>query len=455
MPQGPNQGLLAGEAGASSAIAIAAGGPLGIGVAGLNLALGQLGFDPLSLILGAFAGRPHAQATQDVARLAHSNNPVLQIIGSAANRVLAAGTVLSSPSAAPEFGAAFTNARTLLAQYLYGAQTKGALARAATLLQQAIHEAANPGSGTYALNLIRQAYNQYTVPAIQALPSPYPFNVGPQASGRGGLTPLSTASVTFQPPTSSAPRPGPPNTFFNQLGSTAGNLAREILQSAIPGSREFETLTGINPFQPAPVNPFQPPAQYRQETLQRLARPPAGSQPVQIAPLLDTSKPCPECDGLRGQQGQLRQEIQLEQQQESTQLQQQHQQEIEHFHQLEQQPVSQRDIPRELQQKQQLLQEIQNEINSLQSGQPIQQPVEGAPAPLLNPEQPTGQPPLEIQPGPQQGTQPQQGQPEQGQPTPHVQFCVGCASQEDAILFLNGEPSQCSVIPGSTQTMGA
>jgi len=153
---------------------------------------------------------------------------------------------------------------------------------------------------------------------------------------------------------------------------------------------------------------------------------------------------------------QLGQEIQVEQQQLINQrgqhdLLQKIADKVNELKNLEAKPADQRDIPNELAQKRQLM----HDLDRIQNGQPMlelpqpQQPGQPPVAPELPPQGP--QPQIQRLPAqPQNGGQPQIGH---GQPVQPVQFCVGCQSQEDAILFLNGEPSACSVVPGSTQTM--
>lgn len=193
---------------------------------------------------------------------------------------------------------------------------------------------------------------------------------------------------------------------------------------------------------------------------------------------IDVTQDCPSCRTVAQQQQQLqrsiRQEVGQQEEKRLTEIQGQ----IDRLEQLEEQPRETRDITRELEQKQ----ELQRELEQLQreERQILQQP---GPQPPIGPV-----PHIEIQPGPQPpglpppsgGIQPSQlvkicedqcasekGTPDYehcidacwqrgGKPLPrqaphHVQFCVGCASTEDAISFLNGEVSQCSVVPGSTR----
>lgn len=180
-----------------------------------------------------------------------------------------------------------------------------------------------------------------------------------------------------------------------------------------------------------------------------------------IAPILDQTTPCESCDRLGRQRQQLQQEIHTEQQQQLDQRIQQRQQQLDQLEQLEHQPAEQRDIPQELIEKQELLQQIEQDLADQLPQQPPQQPPPATPA-----TQPTGRVPHLDQPAGEQqqldqiaaqkfaqrAQQPQLQQPQTGSQA-GVTFCVGCSSEEDAILFLNGEPSNCSVIPGSTKPL--
>lgn len=218
-------------------------------------------------------------------------------------------------------------------------------------------------------------------------------------------------------------------------------------------------------------------------------------QPGEIAPLIDRN--CPACAGdletLEGQRGELEKEIQTEQAQQRGQQEQQRAQQLQRFQQLEKQPASQRNIPQELQEKQDILNQLNQQIADLQNQvnpQPGTQPqpyentnpyqacppgyhqcgpdVEcetyGRCAPNGNPYQgydsQPGQtplinknPPVQVEPvSPQQPQQPlfqQKEPPPGGLPSPEgsVTFCVSCTNQNEALKFLNGEPSECSVMP--------
>jgi hypothetical protein len=203
--------------------------------------------------------------------------------------------------------------------------------------------------------------------------------------------------------------------------------------------------------------------QFLQRGLEELLGPPPPSVSqlrdlYERVPLINPQD-CPSCKGkdledlraLEGQRGQLQHEIETERSQQRQQSRDRQQQQIEQLRQLEDRPPAQRDISDELRQKQQLLQQIQSEISDIQrGGQPSERPPSpplggqpGEPAPLINP--------------PEHGHlvfEPDQPLMYQGEPPPEmptsegmVKFCVSCTSQNEALKFLNGEPSQCSVMP--------
>lgn len=207
------------------------------------------------------------------------------------------------------------------------------------------------------------------------------------------------------------------------------------------------------------------------------AQPSAGNarQPLEIIDPRD----CPSCNPhqaqekalLTSQRGQLQDELRTENQQHQDQQDQQRQQQIEQFRQLEHQPAQQRDIPNEIQQKMNLLQQVGNELAQLQHEIDNQTPGGGGNPP---PATQTGSYPspsaaipaggggttIYGQPEDTEGTEDEhqheleekqifiQQNPSDhgGDPTKAVKFCVGCVTQNDALKFLNGEPSACSVM---------
>jgi hypothetical protein len=230
--------------------------------------------------------------------------------------------------------------------------------------------------------------------------------------------------------------------FYDSFHDTTGNLINPAPQSGT-------TPTGgpTIPFQGYAITPTTPPP---------------------LAPLIDSQ--CAACGGdletLTEQRGELAKEIETEQQQSFQQKSQQRAQQLQRFQQLEKQPADQRNIDDELQQKQQILNDLDQQIQQLQQqmrNPPGQQPgnypppAEPGTSPLINRPPPVQVVPVQPQPSAQPGGQPEQQPLFQQRPQPGtmpnpehaVTFCVGCASQNDALLFLNGEPSQCSVLPGS------
>lgn len=182
----------------------------------------------------------------------------------------------------------------------------------------------------------------------------------------------------------------------------------------------------------------------------RVPTPQPGIQDHGPAPILDQTSDCPSCTPRGRLQKQLQEQeqrtlrdIEREQGQLTEEQLSQQSEELSKLEQFETQPANQRDIQKELSQKNQVLQQIRQEQAQL-GGQPAPQPSGPLPAP--------GQPAPQLVPESSQAAQREIEQElhDQHDHTP-VQFCVGCKSQEDAILFLNGEPSQCSVIPGSTK----
>jgi hypothetical protein len=177
---------------------------------------------------------------------------------------------------------------------------------------------------------------------------------------------------------------------------------------------------------------------------------------LELIPTLDQKKPCPECDQtsrtFRRQRDDLQKSIQLEQVQELQQKIEQQQQQLDQFTQQEQQEPSQRDIVSELKSKYQLLSQLNSEISQLTNQNlPLGAPQNGFPMPSQG--QLPGQIPTLLPDQSSPTTSPLTTAPRPGPAQAGVTFCVGCESEEDAILFLNGEPAKCSVIPGSTQPL--
>jgi hypothetical protein len=245
----------------------------------------------------------------------------------------------------------------------------------------------------------------------------------------------------------------PPNA--NQQSYNAFNAGQG--QAAIPNVAD--TSSPMSQFIPPPkscpecgyVSPLEAQFQQPVTTFQQAGQQQPQEQPLPLQQLQPQQQPLNQTQQLRAQQQQLQQEIQTEQQQGRGQDIQQIQQQLDQLRQLENQPVESRNIQQELQQKQQLGQQIQQLLNP---PPPPQQEI--PPGNYVPP--PPDYHPVEIGPIAQQQPQPQQPQsfiqkqPTGTQPTvpgPQsgaVKFCVQCTSQSESLKFLNGEPSECSVI---------
>jgi hypothetical protein len=260
----------------------------------------------------------------------------------------------------------------------------------------------------------------------QATPSPSgPLLLPPQPSG------------DFNPEGGPGPQPGSnPLEFVNGTGDDSGNDL-VITHNNIP------MYPGFNP---------------------------QGGNSPQTMPVFTNQPGGDNLDWINQLQHQLGQEIQVEQQQLDQQQQQQQQQqqlrgqlqqiaqEVQYLQKLEYDRPDSRNIPQELQRKQELQQTL--ELLKPIAAQTYPQPQQPGQQPG---QRPGNQQQTYPQPAPELKPEPQQGQPNGGQrgfrpqTTPQAtptQFCVGCQSQEDAIMFLNGEQAACSVIPGTTQPIG-
>ena len=258
------------------------------------------------------------------------------------------------------------------------------------------------------------------------------FNVAPKVGAATGAVAGTLAALpTFQPELIAA-------------GAVEGyEMGRQIQDFGNKGLDAFTRLLSIGQGGGSGVPPMGP---------QGGSLPPPAPLTV---PTLQTCTTCGYVDPndanlLRGQQGELENSIKVEQQQNLLKQVGQQQHQIDDLRQQESQPLDSRDIPRELAQKQQLLDSINQE---LAGGQPqpnpqTQNPTDGS----------SGVPTLNYQPVPIGPTSPSSGgQPEmfmQKPPTENpppgapgqVKFCVVCTSQSESLKFLNGEPSECSVV---------
>lgn len=177
---------------------------------------------------------------------------------------------------------------------------------------------------------------------------------------------------------------------------------------------------------------------------------------------------------LKNQQGDLQQSIQTEQSQSRSKKLSEQERQIEQFQKSEtDDSLTSQQIDQQVQQKMQLLDQIGHELqvlDQMKKGGGGASNTSALPSPS-----PSGTPTGEgysidssgvITPTGQSGkgtlTEPQQEQQEEAifyqqhpdanamderDPTKAVKFCVACVTEHDARLFLNGEPSACSVIP--------
>lgn len=429
-----------------------------LGSVGFSSELGAITINPLLAIpaalflglelAGVFSGKPKLQDTAEAAqRLMRSPFKPLQDLGnllfvfakndvplSTSNpklqrqlRQAIQGTVRAILSAYPLVGSAgqvdtlLNRALTSQQGIVATAQLENLLARSAVLTQP--ERMVNAQITSYAQT--RPQYGDMSEPGMPGLPQP-PGWV--PAGLPSGLESLVTRARTLLPQGAWAQL----TLCLGLIALDQTSLADKCLQTLIvrvveQGARDI--LQSIQTFV--------------RNISGRRGRLPVPQPSPHPAPHLDRTQPCPECERglstkqreqLERERAELRTEIQTETGQQQQQSLDQIQQSLDHLKDLEQQPLEQRDIQGELRQKQQLQQQL-NQLTQGGSGQPGQvvptQP--GEPAPRLAPEQ---------------------GEAEQAEHAgAGVTFCVGCKSQEDAILFLNGEPSACSVVPGSTKEM--
>lgn len=496
---------------AGSSVNPAALGLVGAGV-GASLLGGTLGVEaalapffawaaaPLALagisleLVSAFSGRPKMLDTfEAVARLALSKNPAVQNLAKGLAVFARNGVPLSTGN--PKFqsqirdliaGTIMTIGQQAGLSHLSGEQV-GILDK--SIRNVLTSEIANPGTRVddtiRALGLSQNlvpapaaSSRDFSSPRIPKQPNLADFGVPARGTPRPPM--VSQRSDNLPPNT-----PGPVLSLFRQFEhlaspATVAELAGCITLLVLPGT---ETL-GVRCLEGLIAKQIEQTLKAVLESIKSffvrqpqilppapIPQPQPFGQP-RIVPTLDQTSDCPECDGrkrkelqrIRAQQRQLSREIDTEQSQELEEQLSQQEQEITHFAELEQQPASQRDIQSELQRKAQIQQQLQQEEQQLQQGG-----------------QPQIQPPSRCPPGTHQchtDTEcetygacapnvpvPTLQQNETAQQLEHeiekieeskqvgIQFCVGCKSQDDAILFLNGEPSECSVIKGSTKEL--
>ena len=461
---GAGAGALAGSIGFASELGALTINPA-LAIPGAVLLIGEL-----TGLIPSLAGRPKLLDTAQAAqRLLSSPFVPLQLLGQRLAISVKNGVPLSTGN--PRLQAQLRQAiqgtvQTILSQY----PLAGSAGSVDTLLNRALTSQFGP-SATAQLNQVLTRSALLTAPARQpsarpnlpALPTFTPFQPGPLSVAR--LQPAMYGETPGLP----APQPNlPPNTpaplsrlvdMLRQIEPTTAEQIAGCVALALAGQEELAApclehvavrVVGQGAANlVASIRKFVANMLGQGRTSRTTPRAIVGQRANQPnpAPILDQQKPCPECErGLSAEQraqlarerAELQKEIQTEQGQQATKTLDQVQQQLDTLKNLESQPLEQRDIQSELQQKNQL----QSELDALsgQGSQPGQSPspVPGQPAPMLQQNQAAQQVEQEI---------------EQQQSSEAVQFCVGCQSGEDAILFLNGEQSKCSVVPGSTKSI--
>jgi hypothetical protein len=390
-------------------------------------------------------GKPRAQDTIDaVLRLGESHNPVVKQFGRALATLEQGGIVLSSsdPFARAQLNKIFHDAvEGLAAQGVPPATARRELVNVI-----------NSGTGTPGTAI--------SAPKVSA-PQQMDFFTTPRTAGSDFMNQFTPTPFLPNP---LAPQPA--TIPFTNIPIRPRVL--DLIRPLIPGADELRALTGYDifgqPDNPVPAVPPPPP-------------PPQPGQPPQII----DPRECQTCNPeqyrdfqrLKGQQGQLQDELQVEKGQQGQKTLDQQDEQVQHYRDLEQQPSTQRDIPREIQQKMNLLQQVGQELSDLQQaldnpqGVPGRPVTGGGPQAVGNQQAQTANPPS----GPQSIVQPdtspnsdegqlsstehqdeeselfyQQHPTGEGDPSQAVKFCVGCVTQLDAQKFLNGEPSACSVM---------
>lgn len=436
-----------------------------------------IAFDIASLtgLIPSFAGKPKLlDSVQAVQRLAQSRLPEVQQLAANLAIFVRNGVPLSTSNTAQQaqlrqwIGGAV---QTLLAQ-----RGLPATGQNVTLLDEAIRnvltsEVAAPGSR------IDQTIAQLggspgsPVTTVSAQPPPS-LSLRPIRSPNPG--PVTSGPVSVPQPQPGAGWPSELTSLYQRLEPYLGLAEKASIVLclgtwvlAVASEGAFATTAAVTCLQKLAIGIA---AQGAKDILQALERylnsfggqpsmqqpggpvtAPQPGSPGQPAPILDQKSDCPSCTPqgrrlqrqLSQQKTQTLRDIQREQEQLTEQELTQQAQQLSQLESTETQPQSIQQIEQSLQQKQQVLQQIEQEQQTL-GGQPGGQPG----SPVTNVSQPAPQ----LQPSSSQAAQQEiQQELQQQQSSEAIQFCVGCQSQEDAILFLNGEPSKCSVIPGSTK----
>lgn len=476
----------------------------GIGFPGLGTGIGSKGVEIAGFSFPFSGPSPKSVTFAQGAKLAKNPDPILKKLGLQLENAAQHGIFTSTGN---------PQQRAILDKYVHEAVTglEKQLGWSQAKAYQTVANLISKPGATGAL--VARAYRQSTSPPNVAPPMPSPVPVPPAPTPVPARIPTPgtrqlpvNPMMTFQQPApwwASVAQTGLPlagEAIGGVGGFLIGNEAGYPVQGELIGAEIGKQIGAeaanrlVSAYQPSNFG-TETPLQATQ-TGQPIS-PTVGFQPSQqglvpshqgMAPLLE---PCPECGYnpqpiIQRQEQEVRQEIQRERAQGEQQTLQQTQQEIDRLRQLESQPIQTRNIPREIQEKQQLLQTLEQLQQgglpaggqgtlapSLPAGQqlpvsspqlPVSSPQQpGQLAPMLDYQSPRGQlifvpegqqPPIggsppSSSPPPPMGIQ--QGQPPaEGLPVPNgpgsVKFCVVCTSQNESLKFLNGEPSECSVL---------
>ncbi len=408
-----------------------------------GMELGQL----IAGIVGEFSGRPKAEDTiQAAQRLMMSRNPYVQLLGQRFAYLANHGVVLSdsNPAVQKLISDEFHAAVLALEASLGWSQN-----RAFWALENVISShTANAGT---TIPISRAEAQTAPLPQTRALVRPMPQRF-PQPTG----------------PLDLIPRPPDLQTQIRLVNPEVGELV-SLIGAQMNGTdgfvKNFFSGQGQGQgqqLQTYPQNGYPPPANVTNGYSRQPFANPQPFQPFQPAPEL---KPCADCgyrpdedesNQLRRQTGELEQEVRVEQQQQLRERIAQQERTINSLRQLERNQPSGRNIPQELEQKQQLLRDISSEERGQYPDNSYSQPSgPNAPAtidtgyrsaPIEVGHQHANPPPSETQQ--EIFTQGQGG--EDGNPEPNgpdsVKFCVVCSNVNESHKFLNGEPSECSVL---------
>ena len=462
-------GLLAGSIGVTSGLEGASLGAIAINPAfaipGAALLIGEL-----TGLIPSFSGRPKMLDTiQAVQRLAQSRDPEIQQLARNFMIYVRNGEPISSsnPRVQAQIRDWIAGAIGTILSRAGLQNNQNAVGELDTVLRHVLTRDTSTPASTLDATIARLTGS--------AMPSPITGLDTRQPASQ----PLARRAPYLQP---SAPSPMPPMPVSGQSGQLPANtppgLAQIVMQAARSlAHNEWLRLVGcvgafvVNEgFGLRCVEELLAEVVYQEgkrivqaarDFMQSFQRgvtqpPPLPISPPQPAPLLDTKTPCPSCDRVGRQQLQRLDEqeqrvirdIRTEQSQDIEERLSQQEQQLTQLEQQETQPAAQRDIGRELEQKRALQTQIQQERYQLESGgqQGGQLPPGGEPAPVLKEDQRQ-----EIQHEIHDELEHEDMRSKEERP---ITFCMGCKNEEDAIMFLNGEPSACSVMPGTTKYIG-